>query len=378
MIVKRSGGYGVRVYNPATGRKEWVGTYPRLGTVREEGTARWAEADAAARFATRVRRITVKDFSQEWLHDKANAPRNAWAPTTLATNTYMIAPFVDEYGHIPIADLGRAEAASFSLQHPVHLPVCRAMVNWAIHKGARTAVNPFSNLARDLGITQSRGRKDLPDDWLTTDQVNKLAETARGTHAHGDMIAAAITFAAYVGLRPGEMFALEWDDLDLKNNEVKIGWQVAAAGGRRRPKNKLARTVILPPQAADAVQTLTRRLDVPWVFWTVRGKRFARPSFYTYWTPARAAFGRPDMDFYELRHFCATHLLSMGVTHEDVAVQLGHTDGGELVRSTYGHPSLAAARERLKAAYRLARPGWDAKGTQNVASPTVFQEVRVP
>jgi hypothetical protein len=31
--------------------------------------------------------------------------------------------------------------------------------------------------------------------------------------------------------------------------------------------------------------------------------------------------------------------------------QLGHTDGGALVMSTYGHPSEQAARERLKRAY---------------------------
>jgi hypothetical protein len=35
----------------------------------------------------------------------------------------------------------------------------------------------------------------------------------------------------------------------------------------------------------------------------------------------------------------------------DVAVQLGHTDGGAQVMSTYGHPSEQAARERLKLAY---------------------------
>jgi integrase len=45
------------------------------------------------------------------------------------------------------------------------------------------------------------------------------------------------------------------------------------------------------------------------------------------------------MNFYELRHFCATHLLELGVSHADVAVQLGHTDGGALVMCTYGHPS---------------------------------------
>jgi integrase len=57
------------------------------------------------------------------------------------------------------------------------------------------------------------------------------------------------------------------------------------------------------------------------------------------------------MDFYELRHFCATHLLELGLSLADVAIQLGHTDGGALVMSTYGHPSEDAARERLKRAF---------------------------
>jgi integrase len=57
------------------------------------------------------------------------------------------------------------------------------------------------------------------------------------------------------------------------------------------------------------------------------------------------------MDSYELRHFCATHLLELGVAHADVAVQLGHTDGGALAMSTYGDPTEQGARERLKRAY---------------------------
>jgi hypothetical protein len=41
----------------------------------------------------------------------------------------------------------------------------------------------------------------------------------------------------------------------------------------------------------------------------------------------------------------------MGLDHFAVSVQLGHEDGGALVMSRYGHPSKAAARERLLAAF---------------------------
>jgi integrase len=48
---------------------------------------------------------------------------------------------------------------------------------------------------------------------------------------------------------------------------------------------------------------------------TPRDRRFSKSSLYYYWNPVRAAFGRPGMDYYELRHFCATHLLELGVSH---------------------------------------------------------------
>jgi integrase len=117
------------------------------------------------------------------------------------------------------------------------------------------------------------------------------------------------------------------------------------------PKNNQTRTVILPPPAREALVDVPARLDAPWLFVTPRGRRFSKSSHLHYWRVVRTAFGRPTMHFYELRHFCATHLLELGVSHADVAVQLGHTDGGALVMSTYGHPSEQAARERLKRAY---------------------------
>lgn len=64
----------------------------------------------------------------------------------------------------------------------------------------------------------------------------------------------------------------------------------------------------------------------------------------------------------ELRHCCATHLLELGVSHADVAVQLGHTDGGALEMSTYGHPSDSAARARVFAAYQRNPPHGAAGG----------------
>jgi len=106
--------------------------------------------------------------------------------------------------------------------------------------------------------------------------------------------------------------------------------------------------------SASGAASAGRRADSPYVFTPSTGKRFPETSYYYDGHAVGSAFDRPGMDFYELPHFCATELLRVGVSHPDVAVQLGHTDGGALVMSTYGHPSEDDARDRLRAAFSQA------------------------
>jgi integrase len=78
---------------------------------------------------------------------------------------------------------------------------------------------------------------------------------------------------------------------------------------------------------------------------------WTQSAHHRYWARLRLLAGRPGLDYYELRHAAATMLLERGVTPWDVAQQLGHTDGGQLVMERYGHPSEAGARARLLAAW---------------------------
>jgi integrase len=230
------------------------------------------------------------------------------------------------------------------VQPQSNVRVVRAMLNDAINDGLHAGPNPFANLRRE----QPRGRKDLTA--LVEGEPQELASVALAVHGdYGPTFRAMILFAAYVGLRPGELFALERTDVRLA--EVVIRQNLDGTGELKLPKNGKPRVVVLPPPARDALLNVPARLDVPWLFVTRTGRRFSKSSLLYYWNPVRAALGRPGMDFYELRHYCATHLLELSVSHADVAVQLGHTDGGSLVMLTYGHPSEELARERLKRAY---------------------------
>lgn len=336
MIVKRGNSYGVSVYDAALRRKRWVGTFPTKSDARE------AEREASRRRYVGGRMMCA-EFATVWL---AEYPRQAGA--TQRSYRYALKAFSEEFERVRLADVDRVTARGWALRHPQsNVRVVRTMFNDAMNDGLHPGPNPFANLR----LEQSRGRKDLIA--LTLAELDELAEVALRVHGEfGPVFRAMVIFSAYVGLRPGELFALERGDVG--RDEVQIRQNLDGTGKLKAPKNGQERVVVLPPAAREALKDVPARLDVPWLVVTKRGRRFAKSSLYYYWNPVRAAFGRPGMDYYELRHFCATHLLELGVSHADVAVQLGHTDGGALVMSTYGHPSEDLARERLKRAYTQA------------------------
>jgi integrase len=103
---------------------------------------------------------------------------------------------------------------------------------------------------------------------------------------------------------------------------------------------------------ARVLDQVPRRPD-PFVFHSPRGVPLIQGSHHYSWRVVRAAAGLERMRWHDLRHFAATQLLELGLDHFAVSVQLGHTDGGQLVMERYGHPSEDAARRRLLAAFEL-------------------------
>jgi integrase-like protein len=156
-----------------------------------------------------------------------------------------------------------------------------------------------------------------------------------------------ITFAAWTGVRQGELFALQWED--VTENEISISRSRKLDGSLGAPKNGQSRTVpLLPP--ARVLDDVPRRPD-PFVFHSPQGKPLIKGTHAWSWQKVKAA-ARVECRWHDLRHFCATQLLELGVDHFAVPIQLGHTDGGALVMERYGHPSVDAAKQRLLRAFQ--------------------------
>jgi integrase len=324
-------------YDKALGRKTHLGTFD----TRKEAV----EVEADWKLRTRATgNETCDEFAARWMRDFPR-PRKS----TLITNNQQVRRFSKDFKGVRLGDVARPAARTWALKHRSDLTTVRAMFGDALRDGL-VDYNPFS----ELRIARGRGRKDIVA--LTEPQLVALADLALDPRMElGDYAPeyrAMVLFAGYVGVRPCELFALERDDVDGQLAKIERAYS-SITHETSATKNYRTRTVIVPPAAQDAL------LEVPahpsgLLFVTPMDKHWTASLHHRYWTRLRLIANRPGFDFYELRHAAATMLLERGVTPWDVALQLGHTDGGKLVMSTYGHPAEAGVRSRLLAA-------WDAQ-----------------
>ncbi len=124
MIVKRGKGYGVSVYDPATKRKRWIGTYATMRAARD------AERVAASNPRT-GRTETCDSFAERWVGDFPRA-----APATRRTYTYAVKRFAEDFRGVAIGNLNRPAARGWAKATPQsNVRAVRAMFNHAINEG---------------------------------------------------------------------------------------------------------------------------------------------------------------------------------------------------------------------------------------------------
>jgi integrase len=206
--------------------------------------------------------------------------------------------------------------------------------------------NPFRGLGRKIV-----GRAD--SDPPTEEQMILLLEACSALgDAYAFRMRALIIVAAYTIMRPGELFALDWErDVDLEAGEIHVIERVYE-GELDLPKSNRVRTIALLPQAREALLSLPEREGL--VFRSKRGKRLSQPTMSWYWSQVLAR-ARLDFDFYlATKHYGVHHLkVRLGLPNHDIAEQAGWSEKAveEMVR-TYAHTSMGAL-ERIK---RAAEP----------------------
>ncbi len=155
--------------------------------------------------------------------------------------------------------------------------------------------------------------------------------------------------ALRTGMRQGELFGLQWGDLDFVKRKIHIKRAM-----RKRvvhtPKNNRFRMVPMTDQVHDTLKGHRHLKSRDWVFTRDDGRPLTRNAIkWAFWRMTRAA-GLPEIRFHDLRHTTCTRLLERGASLAVVASIMGWSASTTAkMAKRYGHIGNEAQRAALEA-----------------------------
>lgn len=149
-----------------------------------------------------------------------------------------------------------------------------------------------------------------------------------------------IILAALTGLRKGELFALDWTDINISERVLTVRKSLEEVKGKTRlkePKTKAGRRAVFIDQIAVAALLSRQRKaeaeglgqDVCKIVFpnSIGGHLLGSNFDRNVWYPIRLAAGIPKtVRFHDLRHTQASLMLAAGVHPKVVQERLGHSD----------------------------------------------------
>lgn len=345
-----SGRWRAQVHDPSVGHNVSVskvlGGPGTFATKREAKAAR--ETARAKLDEVRGRPVTVLEWWTTWTTDPLwRRPKDS----TNNLNAERTSHFAKAHANVPISSVND-DTISLWLRggkRNSQVPPLRAMFNDAARPAAGRLIdrNPFAG----LGISRGTGNRDKqpPSEALVHKMIGQARELGSASFADW------LTVACFTGMRPGELDALSWDCVDFNARRIRVERQFSAHTGTfTSPKNGRTRWALLTPPAYEALQSQLedgKRSD-EFCFVSSLGNHFTGSSRDWHWKAVRAASGWKGSLYLATRHFAGWYMRNvLRLDSEDVAVALGHTDGGELVRRLYGHLDDDLALRRVADAY---------------------------
>ncbi len=308
---------------------------------------RKAQRDVDAGLPVISEKQTVEIYLKSWLDIK----KHRVDPSTFQRYQYLVDPIIAEIGLVSLAKLSPYHlqalyaklleqgwnAGTVSSLHSVfHDALKQAVRLGLVHRNITDMVDPPRREEHEMEV-------------LTEEQVKLLLSSVKD-----DWFEALYFVVLSTGLRAGEIFALQWQDIDFASRklEVKRGWQ------RTNTKTSLSlpktshgrRTIVLSQVAKDALMRQRERINKArleigdaWdtthdlVFPGKRGKMYTFKNFNTTQLhPLLKNIGLPLIRFHDLRHTFATLLIGKGVNIKVVSEMLGHSNVSVTLR-IYAH-----------------------------------------
>lgn len=291
---------------------------------------------------------TVGGYLDRWLADSV---KGSVRPKTFESYEWLVRKHITPaLGSVKLSSLGAAHLQGLyrsKLDAGLSARTVRyvhAVMHRALKQALRWGLVP-RNVSEAVDPPKLQRKEIRP---LSCGEARRLLEAARG-----DRLEALYVLAVHCGLRQGELLGLRWEDIDLEAATLQVRRVLTTAKeGPKFTAPKTARSRRTARLNRPVVETLRRhherqfeestRLADEWrdyglVFATTVGTPI-HPRSLTgrSFKPLLKRAGLPDIRFHDLRHTCATLLLSGGVHPKLVQELLGHATIA-ITLDTYSH-----------------------------------------
>jgi integrase len=306
----------------------------------------------------RPQQQTFREYAARWLAQRRTEGRPL-KPRTVADYRYMLDNhLLPVWGQRTLTSITAAEVKSWYAGLLPGKPSTRMLVYGLFHAVMRTA------LADEL-ITTDPCQVKGADRVEVAHQVvpATVAQLSAAIDAITPRLKAAVALASWCALRRGEVLELRRADIDLEAAMVRVRRTAAVVHGQwvvGTPKSKEGiRDVTIPPHLlqmmADHLSNHVGPQQDALLFPARNGGHLQPGSLYREWYKARAAAGRPDLRWHDLRHSGAVLAAATGATLAELMARLGHSTPRAAL--TYQHVARGRDAEIAALLSKIAENG---------------------
>lgn len=304
--------------------------------------------------------LTLQDISDQWFMEIACHVKES----TILRYQYLLSKHIlPELGNILFSAITDRDIAHFlermqlsktagghGLAEKTALDVCNLLKSIYRFGCQKQYVTGFSEKSLSVKVKKKQIRV------LSRNEEERLYQYLRKQQ---DSISQGILLCMFTGIRIGELCALTWSDILLREESMRIDKTMQRLKDRTSGRTKV---VISEPKSESSVRTiplpgtlmpaLRESYGSGTYVLTGKKKEFAEPRTVQYrFKMILASCGIEDVNFHVLRHTFATRCVEAGCDIKSLSEILGHADV-QITMNKYVHPSMDLKRENID---RVAR-----------------------
>lgn len=293
-------------------------------------------------FSSRKDEITVPELFQRWT--KHVADEKSLSARSLDSRYQSLERSLVKHLNVSAHAVTVAQAKEFasvcgetlqsSQTAKARLGLLTSCWTWAIQSNLVAEPNPWIGLAGKIRKTTTT-RQVKP---FSVDEIRQILAGFESNEYYGHY-SALVQFLFATAVRPGEAFALQWQDVAQDFRSVTIRRSVSRGHFRDSTKTGKDRTVFLNPAIATMLEKHHDKNPhsmADLVFPSPQGKPLDDHNFSRRaWRSVLESVGVEYRSPYTVRHSVISHALASGANPTELSHQTGHSV--EVMLKTYAH-----------------------------------------